>query len=269
MVSNKTQHEKPDSEAIRMVLDQALGQVKATTFTVLYTIGQLVQKTPGSPITMAKISMVCGVGERTTKAAVKELHKALILDIIETPKGNVFEFISPATDPDRSRHLQVHDDHEIPAISRIERGANFSGTTSESYRSTEQDRSITRSLEQVPGVTKSAPETRSQRPGRLNIFSPEIQDLVDHFESLVLPHAKQRITARRRAKWYSSVIYLVFTRKRPLAEIHSVFDWLFTDWHGYLPIWMPREEERKITRVAQISRNYDSILEIMSRKEPA
>ncbi|QZH65008.1 hypothetical protein [Mycolicibacterium farcinogenes] len=67
---NKIQ-QNPYARAIQTVLDEPLGQFKPSTFTVLYTIGQLVQKNPGKAITMLQISTTSGVGERTTQTAVK------------------------------------------------------------------------------------------------------------------------------------------------------------------------------------------------------
>lgn len=270
MVTNKSHHDQADPEVIRQVLDEALGQVKATSFSVLYTIGKLVEKYGQNPITTVTISKVSGVCERTIRSALRELSKTLLLDVTETPHGHVFRFIPPeraasfsvvegaasfSGDMYISLDLSTHDEDQDETSPDVEEEDPKKYYTPGNHN----DHRDPRALREVPRAPRHTHRSRG-------IFNPKLvetmSELADTFEGFVISNSKQRITPVRRAKWYRGLHFLVATRNVTTAEFEDVVGFLFGNWHGYLPFPV-KFDDRKITRVSQISRNWDQILTTM------
>lgn len=253
-----------DSTVIQMVLDDALGRVKPSSFAVLYSIAKVAQKSPGKPITMLQITRTSGVGERTCQGALKELSKALILDLVDTPQGYLVDFIPP--------FLPAEPDSGPNRDPQVGGGASFSGVSRyiSSLDLVNEEVGSSTSLEYLDlGDIQITPENLAhRRPGRRGIFEPglvkDLVDLAELFESLVQPNVKNRLTPQRRAKWYPGLHYLVAIRKAPVQEITEVFEWLFSTWHGMLPFPVTYGD-RKITRVSQVSWRYNEVLRAMGR----
>ena len=96
---------------------------------------------------------------------------------------------------------------------------------------------------------------------RLHLRSPEIFELCAYFEHFVAPLAANQITDERNRKgWINSATWLLVMDRRPVSEVAEVISWIFNDCDGRLPGTI-KCKEPKVTRLDQIRRNYDRLLE--------
>ena len=238
MVPNENNISQVDSEVVKAVLDEALGQVKATAFTVLYTIGQLTQQNPGKPITVPDLCRRSGVGERTVQGIVTQLRKQLRIDYVETARGNVYEFLEPI--PVSEPEPQLRGRNLFPI-----------GTTTDLSSSTTYQEKTYLHRHEVSGHTTSI-----GKPGTL--FDPQIHDLAKTFRSYAAPFAKKKITPDRLGKFVMAAHFMVTKEHIPVAEIHQAIAFVFENWSGVFPFPVDRGQN-KVTSLWQIANNWDRI----------
>lgn len=110
-------------------------------------------------------------------------------------------------------------------------------------------------------------QVRSEPPlatgERLNLFSPEVGQLVGWFEYLIHPFAKYGPTPKRRTAWVCSAAWLLVYRRIPMAELVELLSWLFFEHNGIMPIHTEMASDRKVTRLEQVSHYYADLKEAM------